>query len=122
MKYIRTKDGRLYEVTATPRTNPLIYGGTQFIQVYDEQECVRRDIYMSDVIKQANTIEELCDDYVVISEGKHIVVHYIEDTYEETLELDYSVFGDHEIYGSIWIGPNLHSVAKMNEKGEWELL
>ena len=71
---------------------------------------------------QSDAIEELCDEYVIISEGRHIVVHCIEDTYEETLKLDYSVYGDYEIYGSIWIGPDLHAVAKMNKKGDWELL
>ena len=100
MKYIRTKDG-IYE------NKPLekYLGkrrGKGFEIVFKEQ----------DIINQADTIKELCDDFVMISDGKH------------KLDIGCHSYSDEkiQIYGAIWTDKGLIYVAKMNEKGELELL
>ena len=66
----------------------------------------------SEIIKQADTIKELCDEFVMISDGKH------------KLDIGCHSYGDKkiQIYGAIWTNKGLIYVAKMNEKGELELL
>ncbi len=69
--------------------------------------------------KQADTIEELCDafvyakcDYMELEEAK---------CEKEWNESDWQQDGL-PIYGAIWTDKGLIYVAKMNEKGELELL
>ena len=66
----------------------------------------------SEIIKQADTIKELCDEFVMISGGKH------------KLDIGCHSYGDKkiQIYGAIWTDKGLIYVAKMNVKGELELL
>ena len=104
MKYIRTKDG-IYEYVDYDNEciipMPIIkYKG----QLTHCDEC--------DIIKQADTIEELCDEFVV------------EDNY------DFAIFNNLKLarqtkgtcYGAIWTNKGLIYVAKMNDKGELELI
>lgn len=100
MKYIRTKDG-IYE------NKPLEKHlgkrrGKGFEIVFKEQ----------DIIKQADTIKELCDEFVMISDGKH------------KLDIGCHSYSDEkiQIYGAIWTDKGLIYVAKMNNKGKLELL
>lgn len=98
MKYIRTKD-RITEV--------------QKMTIYDK--------LTGDYIheKQADTIEELCDEFV-IADVEH---KSWERVFKPTLELvikDYEK--PYEIYGAIWTDKGLIYVAKMNERGVLELL
>lgn len=76
------------------------------------------------IIGQADTIEELCDNFMVeYKNGEHMVFH---DFYH--LKRHYELYSQeyHHIsgrYGCIWVfGKGLIYVAKMNEKGELELL
>ena len=90
----------------------------------------------NDVLKQADTIEELCDEFVDTSELKttntggwlydefdsdnKCLVYYAED---ERRTIPLNEFDDlSKIYGAIWTGKGLIYVAKMNKKGELELL
>lgn len=92
MKYIRTKDG---------------------IEKLDaDREHLAK--YMNG--KQADTIEELCDEFVFIKGNSKNVFPPI--TYNKQKDIK---FFD-EIYGAIWTNIGLIYVAKMNEKGELELL
>ena len=104
MKYIRTKDDKIL---------PTLW----------------QDI--SNAIKQANTIEELCDDFIYKNElYKEIRKFYNHFLGEEVIRLTDvgDLFFDLEkeewqkIYGAIWTGKGLIYVAKMNDKGELELL
>ena len=67
----------------------------------------------------ADTIEELCDEFVIAD-----VEHKCwERVFKPALELvlkDYEK--PYEVYGAIWTNKGLIYVAKMNEKGELELL
>lgn len=126
MKYIRTKS-RIYEVVEEYKTTYLVkahkqaIGGTTIV-------------YKASCINQANTIEELCDEFVL---------HYLEckdkcnipwasyerrGLWEKEREHVIKEIISHPSYrqpvlkGAIWTNKGLIYVAKMNEKGELELL
>jgi len=100
MKYIRTKDG-IFETI-----NQSLY------LLYIDGESLEK------VIKQADTIGELCDCFIYENEKDGKIVEKIL-TYAGIL---YST-GDYRLkYGAIWTDKGLIYVAKMNEKGELELL
>lgn len=103
MKYIRTKDGIYdldksiwYEFTGRKVRMP-------YCEEYEKQP---------GLCKTVDTIKELCDEFVMISDGKH------------KLDIGCHSYGDKkiQIYGAIWTDKGLIYVAKMNEKGELELL
>lgn len=150
MKYIRTKDGRIiptdiatYELTqdiccagyyrklkkgscvtiGKEWTN--FYG--RWVDIIDEKGThysIRPDEVkeVTKELKQADTIEELCDEFVIIS-GE---VKQIDDDYKSVLEWTKQAFEEYKIksiiYGAIWTDKALIYVAKMNNKGELELL
>lgn len=107
MKYIRTKN-EIYEV---------VKEGDEWVDIISNFErkmkchCV---IKKHAIINQADTIEELCDEFVAIDKetGHKDLVDYF----------DYNSLEKNEYYGAIWTGWGLKYVAKMNEKGELELI
>ena len=91
MRYIRMKD----KIVKHPHPNAEVF------------------TFRYEIINQADTIEELCDEFVGIYKGKHI----------KSLSKDLWILKDCEvIYGAIWTDKGLIYVAKMNDKGELELL
>lgn len=105
-KYIRTKNAiyeRLFKDKCLNKGTSIIVNGE--IMPYKE-----------DVIAQADTIEELCDGFVVdYGEGiKHFISNY------EYLG-NFAKYKN--VYGGIWLNEwGLKYVAKLNDKGELELL
>ena len=104
MKYIRTKDGIydldksiLYEFTGHKIKMP-------YYEEYEKQP---------ELCKTTDTIEELCDEFVYVDEGCYP---------EISDELDLMQTKSTIIYGAIWTDKGLIYVAKMNNKGELELL
>ena len=97
MKYIRTKDG-IYEINWFDADN---FG--------DE----KGDIHSNcEIINEADTIEELCDEFV------------FEETYPSGLKR-HIITEDVAVgtqFGAIWTDKGLIYVAKMNDKGELDLL
>lgn len=67
--------------------------------------------------KVADTIEELCDEFVVIFDNKEPIISHLLG-----LAIFYGYTEYKYIYGAIWTSKGLIYVAKMNEKGELELL
>lgn len=102
MKYIRTKDGRIGRRCGT--TEVSIKG-------------IFYSIGKVDIIKQADTIEELCDEFVVVDEENN---HYVNEL--QVLHYICRKQKNYTIYGAIWTDKGLIYVAKLNDKGEWELL
>lgn len=103
MKYIRTKDGRIFECF-----------DDGIIADFDTP----RPTYVADdyILKQADNIEELCDEFVSTYDKYHD--HW--DNLKECLQLCWD--GGAKIYGAIWTDKGLIYVAKMNEEGELKLL
>ena len=125
MKYIRTKGNRI---------------GDRILKVdYEEYsyfKCKDEVIIKEEVLKQADTIEELCDEFVDTSELKttntggwlydefdsdnKCLVYYAED---ERRTIPLNEFDDlSKIYGAIWCEWGLKYVAKINKNGELELI
>lgn len=104
MKYIRTKDG-IYEVDVLS----IHYIGETHFSCWD----IKHTRAFNDwhIIKQADTIERLCDRFVVIYENEEPV------PYKNYLD---AVATQKEVYGAIWTDKGLIYVAKMNDKGELE--
>ena len=117
--YIRTKDGRIVDTTKYPE-HPASWG----VQASD----------YALTIKEADTIEELCDAFVLETDGKITTYDkayftcFSEDWYHDYLKaFDMGGMLGHEMsvngYGAIHIkDKGLIYVAKMNDKGELELI
>lgn len=111
MKYIRTKDGYLLEVIRESESKKSYITKPNGWVIHKDR-----------VIKQADTIEELCDRFVYVPKGKKdswisIFVDLPNNLKEEK---DYYYY-TYNIYGAIWTDKGLIYVAMMNDKGELEL-
>ena len=106
MKYIRTKD-RVLETNRLPIERFSI----ELVNIIDKQVGLPNPhIEEIEILKQADTIEELCDEFVY----RKIVCPKIKCF--EGCE------NKQEIYGAIWTDKGLIYVAKMNSEGVLELL
>lgn len=123
MKYIRTKDG-IYKLTCwfnnsgNKENEPYKIIGGQMITGQNHYF----NFSMEEIIKQADTIEELCDEFDLFydTEETEPDLTYrggFNDLYFQN-ELKHSA----KCYGAIWTDKGLIYVAKMNDKGELELL
>ena len=96
MKYIRTENG-----------------------VFKKQEGVSYCLF-GKTIAEADTIEELCDRFVYNRIGEYEVYRNIETDFKEN-DINYIKRGG-SITGAIWTSKGLIYVAKMNDKGDLELI
>mgnify|MGYP003293610582 CR=1 FL=1 len=117
MKYIRTKDG-IVETTNVDRFSLYFeLSGEQSVSYSEIDKLLEKMI-----TKQADTIEELCDEFRVRDNDNYstyeidITCRNLKELYEE-LQIQ-----NQTLFGAIWIEWGLKYVAKMNEKGELELL
>ena len=134
MRYIRTNGGRIIDLKRKGLYNLPIYNfdtKENVLKAHQNQEdrnccCIDNNIFYDycyedgtlweyEIVNQVDTIEELVDEYIAKkANGKPFVIK----RYEIYSNLQFGF----TIYGAIWVGADLHSVAKMNEKGELELL
>lgn len=111
MKYIKMEN-QLYKITDE----------TDYSITYENSQCVGclcKDAY-KDKLQLADTIEELCDEFVVIYDFlrvEHTVCHSFASALALSEERNNSI-----IYGAIWTEWGLKFVARMHSKGELELL
>ena len=117
MKYIRTKSGKIEEHwnTGGDLDNETHKSLLNFVQ--DNIE----------IVKVADTIEELCDLFVMFCPNAHRrKIRVYETMYSISLyfKRDKRWNGNmvDKVYGAIWTDKGLIYVAKMNSKGELELL
>ena len=111
MKYIRTKAGKIYDlinlhVEEKLNGNPYVETSSGWV------------IYKTSIIKSADTIEELCDEFVGIDSQGHYIIHndkFIDGARIVPLEKV-------KYYGAIWTDKGLQFVARMNSEGVLELL
>ena len=133
MKYIRTKDG-VYEL----KENMFIENGVYsfFGKIYNTstKHLFRNDKDLGEFVSQADTLEELCDAVVRIRQDKNPLVFNLVKrencgTFEVWLawckryieRIVESVDGI-GLYGAIYTDKGLIYVAKLNDKGELELI
>ena len=114
MKYIRTKDAI---------TTDKLYEQALEICALTYENAQKSDLK---IINQSDTIEELCDRLVVIhkygeqpKDMSFYEAHYFIDVWTRKVKSNDPIVA---IYGAIWTNKGLIYVAKMNEKGELELL
>lgn len=115
MKYVRTNDG-IFEIKIDEDSKKR--GISNYFYFRRKDYDCKLYLKKSDLknYKQADTIEELCDEFVDI---------YKNEKPETTLLSDiiyFEMYKHHIIYGAIWTDKGLIYVAKMNDKGELELL
>lgn len=111
MKYIRTKEGRIIDLrSATKRQYEA------FLHAYE-------------VIKKSYTLEELCDEFVTYQEAYRKPVSFPIDSKMFGLmksmvvsAINSDTVMDCWMKLAIWTDKGLIYVAKLNKKGEWELL
>lgn len=125
-KYIRTTNG-IYQYGTGGQPHPPYFcvpnfDGTKLL--ISEGLAREYPIEEQTIVNQADTIEELCDNFMVeYKNGEHMIFH---DFYH--LKRHYELYSQeyHHIsgrYGCMWVfGKGLIYVAKMNDKGELELL
>ena len=121
--YLRILNKGAYVSIGKEWTN--YYG--RWVDIIDEQGLhysIRPDEVknVTEELPQADTIEELCDMFVVVDKERHIQLSNVEDTNKECLKRDFFVSNNYIVYGAIWTDKGLIYVAKMNEQGEWVLL
>lgn len=118
MKYIRTKDG-IYEVICFDDKNiipsPIIKMGNELTHILDYKKC-----------KQADTIEELCDELVGKRDNEYTLIEKgltCKQVYENIKSWQKLTKRSMPVvYGAIWTDKGLIYVAKLNDKGELVLI
>ena len=111
MKYIRTKEG-IYKYADYLG----IYNGKRYALMDDAQgNRITMCQEPEKLYRVANTIKELCDCFVFTDEGCEPEILF---------EDDLPIFPTEEsqLYGAIWTDKGLIYVAKINDKGDLELL
>lgn len=111
MKYIRTEDG-IYEIIVETDNFATIekYGFYDF----SNERGKHQYRLLKNKCRVADTIEELCDEYVSEWAGTYKMI--------TKKEIWYYLTEGKTIYGAVWCEWGLKYVARMNLKGELELL
>jgi len=109
MKYIRTKDC-IYKVVLV---SPL-----GFVRI-DKRDGTFPDIFEKDIINQADTIEELCDG-LIVEDKNNASLWFVMEMDEFKNEKEHLTGWNYNAF--IKTDKGLIYVAKMNDKGELELL
>ena len=113
MKYIRTK-WSIFEVVEETDLVYRVKAKWTPTHIYSKSKC------QTEVIKQADTIEELCDEFVYVKRDINTIFCDLPKAEKKLYKSKKSYW--EIIYGAIWTDKGLIYVAKMNEKGELELL
>ena len=117
MKYARTEDGKIFELEKD-------FGGREVsktIAICDFSGNLIDVERQSAILKQADAIEDLCDEFVIYDIRKKKRLHFI-DLKSLLAYCAENGLGKTEIRGAVWTEKGLIFAAKMNEKGEMELL
>ena len=119
--FVRTKQNIIHEVSCKDKDGYFVitgkYNGHKTTMYLEERQ----------VIAKADTIEELCDRFVLVGAGLYRTVNLeIEDLIDNERpcynSLEEILHSGHIVYGAIWADKGLIYVAKMNDKGELELI
>lgn len=129
MKYIRTKDGIIVDTT---KYNKIVERTFNDKVVAIDLNHWGQDndkhptwIDAEDIVNQADTIEELCDEFVYhfLKNDNYQIMPKTDLEPQRRDCLSYHIEKKlHDVLGAIWTDKGLIYVAKMNEEGELELL
>lgn len=127
-KYIVGEDGKIYDKFGIDLEKKKV-GVLNCYYIEEKYGC--RILYEKEVfdkLKQGDTIEELCDEFIGIYKNQGLEPHFRDITLEGLIEettkycYDNTTLDDLNIYGAIWTYEGLKYVAKMNKDGELELI
>ena len=126
MRYIRTKDGRIIDVSLFDEYQTNNEKGESVFDGFGNG-----DVYFpaEDILKQSDSIEELCDGFIAEGKGneadwlgKNWLFISVED-FKDLSDEEKSFHGKNwDFYAFIKTSKGFIYVAKMNGKGEWESL
>ena len=120
MKYIRTKDGRLFKVLdCKVEWNEEVFDNETRWYIGEDEQSDNYYLIENQIDRVADTIEELCDEFVI--DYKLVERHQFLGKIKIT-EMAKVLLSGKRVYGAIWTDKGLIYVAKMNDKGELELL
>ncbi len=114
MKYIRMKDGNLETIYELQDNGDWTRKGNLCL----DKSHFRYEELQNHIIKQVDTIEELCDEFVIKGKNWYQIISLENAKHNAQI----GRLNELEIYGAIWTDEGLIYVAKMNEKGVLELL
>lgn len=127
MKYIRTKDGHIYDVRHLNIDGPLKDGlSTELFVAHSGKSqgpsmvgCIPLNhmCNVNDIVKESNKVEDLFDEKVLAIDGQKPVIANISNLDE----FKGSSFSNAKYYGAVWTSSGLTYFAEFKE-GEWELL
>jgi hypothetical protein len=131
--FVRTKDNRIIKIDENGCIKEFNLLGKKRLFAFRDKRWSYRFENGSDVIKASENLEELFDEYVwkwnknefPYSTSRQYVRYGGVGDLKRTIrcETDYGYYlnQDYEIYGAIWTDKGLLYVARLNDKGEWEL-
>ena len=123
-KYIRTTQG-IFEYKDNMSIENAVYYCFGKFEKTDKKHLFRKKQDCGAVVKQADTIEELCDEIIIrhlTSSKPHIADDFQKEQLLKDRQRAFTECGVEEVKFAIWIGMDLIYVAKMNDKGELELI
>ena len=123
-KYIRTKDGIIAFGKEYAYPTRIVKGNQHYIftELTESTFEKMKDFNKWNIIAQADTIKELCDEFVVAYEDNARIVYSELDWAKTKANASLEVGHKSIIYGAVWCEFGLKYVAKMNDKGELELI
>lgn len=129
MKYIRTSTGILDNTKGDWEVVDRFNRDGDKLTIVARKQDIHETYITSPkfLIRQADTIEELCDSFVMFCPNAHrrkIRVYETMHSISLYFKRDKRWNGNmvDKVYGAIWTDEGLIYVAKMNDKGELELL
>ena len=119
-KYILTARGKVKKLDLdndTHRTYYYHYKDNPFLADYEQEDRI---------IDESDNLEDLLDEIVIDCKSninKKPFIHILPPKVYVTKDrIDYVLTQDFEVYGAIWTHQGLIYVAKLNDKGELEIL
>ena len=124
-RFIRTENG-VYELVDDKYIikNNKLYEKEYFNNPFgDGSDEYLGEVFISDILAEADTIEELCDVYVSVYEEQLDNEIFWANKYTPTeVHNFYQGYIPKEVMGAIWTDKGLIYGAKMNKDGELELI
>lgn len=118
MKYIKTKSGHILEFTEELKNDIKEFGWIPILGCLENET------------KQADTLKELCDAFIICEKPFYLKPYVWKESLEKLFSkniINNIKSLSIEVYGAIWVKgeynePILKPAAKMNDKGDLELL
>lgn len=121
--YIRTTQG-IFEYKSNMIIENAVYYLFGKLEKTNQKHLFRNDKDLGEIVKDADTIEELCDEIII--RHFNLPKPFLANEYQKKEILkdrqEAKEYGIEEVKFAIWVGMDLINVAKMNDKGELELI